>query len=585
MSANLWQARAIGRVNTWLLRFLPREVPEGDDLRRGLVTAAVACLFLVVAPLYALGGLVFEQPPLAYYGLALMTLVGCSTALVLLKTGRIRGAGWLLLVIGTIATGFTVMREGATSQAAGNMVLPLVMAVLLVGWRGALVVGVPSVAFILTMGLLQRAGVFHPSPMAHPMGMFAIIQVSAVMVMLVVFDGVRLGLIKVQRTLEDQLARSGRLEAIGRVAGGVAHDFNNLLTVILANASLLAETPPPPPADTSVDEIRAAAKRGAQLTKQLLAFSRRQKLEPRAFDLAALVTEERTMLARLIPENIAIEVARPDGPVWVHADPGQISQVVLNLLVNARDAMPAGGQLRLSVTDGPEGFATMEVRDSGLGMDTPTLERAFEPFFTTKGAVGTGLGLATVHGIVTQSGGQVRVRSGADGTIFEVTLPAASPPAHPLRSGSSDEIPRGHRHAILLVEDDAAVRTATARVLQSLGHQVAAHGDIESALAAWRNAPSAFDLILSDVVMPGGGGPELLRALPAEHDVRVMFMSGYTNDALKDPELARVPFLPKPFTERELARKLGEVLAGVAPRPPLRDTPSRPQATSAGARD
>jgi CheY-like chemotaxis protein len=360
--------------------------------------------------------------------------------------------------------------------------------------------------------------------------------------------------------------RSGRLEAIGRVAGGVAHDFNNLLTVILANASLLAEAPSAAPGDTSVDEIRTAAKRGAQLTKQLLAFSRRQKLEPRSFDLAALVAEERTMLARLIPENIAIETSRPGGPVWVHADPGQISQVILNLVVNARDAMPAGGKLHLAVSEGPTSFATLEVRDTGLGMDTPTLERAFEPFFTTKGAVGTGLGLATVHGIVTQSNGQVRVRSGNEGTTFEVLLPAATPPAHPVRSGSSDEIPRGHRHTIMLVEDDAAVRTATARVLQSLGHEVAAHADIESALVAWRATPNAFDLILSDVVMPGGGGPELLRALPAARGVRVMFMSGYTNDALKDPELACVPFIPKPFTERELARKLAEVLEGVAPR-------------------
>jgi signal transduction histidine kinase/ActR/RegA family two-component response regulator len=446
------------------------------------------------------------------------------------------------------------------------MVMPIVMAALLLGWRGALAVGVPSVAFIVTMSSLENAGVFHPSPIPHPLGIFSIVQVSAVMVMLVVFDSVRVGLVRAQRGLEDQLARSGRLEAVGRVAGGVAHDFNNLLTVILANASLLAESPPTSPSDTSVDEIRAAAKRGAQLTKQLLAFSRRQKLEPRAFDLAALVTEERTMLARLIPENIAIEVSRPGSPVWVHADPGQISQVVLNLVVNARDAMPAGGRLQITVGAGTEGFATLEVRDTGLGMDTPTLERAFEPFFTTKGAVGTGLGLATVHGIVTQSGGQVRVRSGSDGTVFEVLLPVASAPTHPQRSGSSDEIPRGHRHAILLVEDDGAVRAATARVLQKLGHEVAAHGDIASALGAWKAAPNAFDLILSDVVMPGGGGPELLRALPANHAVRVMFMSGYTNDALKDAELACVPFIPKPFTERELARKLAEVLAGVAPR-------------------
>jgi signal transduction histidine kinase/ActR/RegA family two-component response regulator len=566
MSAKLWQARAIGPANRWLLRFLPKELPEGDDLRRGLVTAAVACLFLAIAPLYTLMGVVFENPPLAYHGLALLTLAGCASALVLLKKGRIKTACWLLMIVGTFATAYTALREGASGQAAGNMVLPIVMAALMLGWRGALAIGAPSLIFIATMSALEQRGLFHPQPLPHPLGVFAIIQVSAVMVMLVVFDNVRTGLVRAQRALEDQLVRSGRLEAIGRVAGGVAHDFNNLLTVILANASLLAESPAATPGDTSVDEIRAAAKRGAQLTKQLLAFSRRQKLEPRAFDLAALAAEERTLLSRLIPENIAIETSRPGGAVWVHADPGQISQVVLNLVVNARDAMPAGGRLYIGVSEGPTGFATLEVRDTGTGMDTPTLERAFEPFFTTKGAVGTGLGLATVHGIVTQSNGQVRVRSGDAGTTFEVLLPAATPPLHPARSGSSDEIPRGGRHSILLVEDDGAVRTATARVLQSLGHEVAAHADIASALAAWRATPDAFDLILSDVVMPGGGGPELLRELPSARDVRVMFMSGYTNDALKDPELACVPFIPKPFTERELARKLAEVLAGVAPR-------------------
>ena len=557
-SAPVWQARAMGRANVFLLRFLPREVPQGDDLRRALVTGAVACLFLVVAPLYALAARLFERPPAVYYWLALEAAVGCTGALVLLKIGRVRVAAWLLLVVGTVATGVTALLEGASGQAAGNLVLPVVMAVLLIGWRAALGIGLPSLALIIVLAVLEHAGRFHPATLPHPIGVFALVQVGAVMVMLVVFDGVRLGLVRAQRELEAQLARAGRLEAVGRVAGGVAHDFNNLLTVILANASLLDEDP----SAASVDEIRAAAKRGAQLTKQLLAFARQQKLEPRAFDLAALVDEERTMLARLIPENIAIEVARPDGPVWVHADPGQISQVLLNLVVNARDAMASGGRLHIVVAPGADGFARLAVRDTGDGMDPHTLERAFEPFFTTKGAVGTGLGLATVHGIVTQSGGRVHARSGPGGTEFEVLLPAAQAPASPPRRESSDELPRARRRTILLVEDDAAVRSATTRVLESLGHAVVAHGDIAAALAAWRLAPATFDLILSDIVMPGGGGPELVRALPAGSGARVLFMSGYSNDALNDPKLADVPFISKPFTERELARKLAEVFAG-----------------------
>jgi signal transduction histidine kinase len=555
----------LGRANTWLLRFLPETPPTGDQLRRALVTAAVAGLFAIVAPLYALLGWLFEGPPLLYYGLAAATITACAGALLILKTGRYAAAAWLLLLTGTCATVATVLQEGAGGSAAGNLVLPVVMAALLVGRRGALAIGLPSLALIIVMAGLEKAGLFHATTVPHPFGVFGIVQIGSVLVMLVVFDGVRQGLVRAQRELETQLARARRLEAVGRVAGGIAHDFNNLLTVILANASLLTDAPLPPPNDESAQEIRSAARRGAQLTKQLLAFARQQRLEPRAFDLCALVAGERAMLARLIPETITIAVDRPPEPVWVNADPGQISQVLMNLVVNARDAMPAGGRLHIAVGAGSRGLPALTVRDTGAGMDKQTLERAFEPFFTTKGAVGTGLGLATVHGIVTQSGGQVRVRSGHDGTVFEVLLPGAQAPAHPQSRESSDELPRGHRRTVLLVEDDPGVRLATTRLLESLGHRVVAHGETAAALAAWRAEPAAIDLILSDVVMPGGGGPELVRALPSGHAARVIFMSGYANDAFKDAALAHVPFLAKPFTQKDLARKLEEVLAA----PPL----------------
>ena len=555
----------VGRANKWLLRFLPADPPAGDELRRALVTAAVACLFAIVAPLYTMLGWLFEGPPLLYYGLAAGTIVACTSALVLVKRGHARGAAWLMLVVGTSATVATVVNEGAGGSAAGNLVMPVVMAALLVGRRAAVAIGLPCLALVLTIAGLERAGLFHGAAASHPFSLFGIIQIGSVLVMLLVFDGVRQGLVRAQRELEQQLGRSRRLEAVGRVAGGIAHDFNNLLTVILANASMLADPPLAPPNDESVEAIRVAAKRGAQLTKQLLAFARQQRLEPRTFDLAALVASERAMLARLIPETITIAVDRPPGPVWVNADQGQISQVLLNLVVNARDAMPEGGRLTVGVTVGANGLHTLTVRDTGVGMDSNTLERAFEPFFTTKGAVGTGLGLATVHGIVTQSGGQVRVRTGAEGTTFEVLLPEAKEPTVPPRRESSDEVPRGRRRRVLLVEDDPAVRASTTRLLESLGHDVVAHGDATAALQAWRAAPMAIDLILSDVVMPGGGGPELVRALPAGHAARVVFMSGYANDAFKDATLAHVPFIAKPFTQRDLALKLEEVLAS----PPL----------------
>ncbi|MDB4980607.1 MAG: sensor protein [Myxococcales bacterium] len=538
------------------MRFLPRVPPQGDELRRALVTAAVACLFAVVAPVYALLSALFEPPPAIYYGLAIGTAIACSYALVMLKRGRFRTAAWLLLVTGTAAVATTAIREGASSQAAGNLVLPVVMAALIVGWRAALAIGLPGLALIILLSVLEKVGVYHPVVTAHALGVFALVQVSAITMMLLVFDGVRLGLVEAQRELEAQLAQAHRLEAVGRVAGGVAHDFNNLLTIIVANASLMADSSA---SDASVAEIRAAAQRGAQLTRQLLAFSRQQKLEPRAFDLATLVTEERVLLARLIPESIRIEVTRPPGPVWAHADPGQISQVILNLVVNARDAMPAGGTLNISVARGAAERVVLHVRDTGAGMDAHTLERAFEPFFTTKGSVGTGLGLATVHGIVTQSGGEIRVRSGAEGTAFEVTLPAGQAPEGQIRQ-SSGELPKLRRKMILLVEDDDGVRVATTRLLKALGHDVTACADITAALAAWQKDATKIDLILSDVVMPGGGGPELVRALPREAAARVLFMSGYTNDALQAPDLAGIPFIAKPFTQRELAHKLDEVM-------------------------
>jgi signal transduction histidine kinase/ActR/RegA family two-component response regulator len=549
------------RVNAWLMRFLPAEKPpQGDQLRRALVTGAVAWLFAIVAPLYALLGFLFEDPPLVYYGLAALTAVACTTSLFALRRGRLATAAWILLATGTSAVAVTALREGASSQAAGNLVLPVVMAALIVGWRAALAIGLPAVALVVVLALLERAGLYHPVVEAHGLGVFALVQVGAVTMMLLVFDGVRLGLVEAQRQLEAQLAQAHRLEAVGRVAGGVAHDFNNLLTIILANVSFLAESSAN---DASVAEIRAAAQRGSQLTKQLLAFSRQQKLEPRTFDLCALVSEERAMLARLIPESIKIEVERPPQPLWAHADPGQISQVIVNLVVNARDAMPRGGTISIAVAKGQADRVVLEVRDTGVGMDPHTLERAFEPFFTTKGQVGTGLGLATVHGIVTQSGGQIRVRSGKSGTTFEVTLPAGDPLESSARQ-SSGELPMIRRKMILLVEDDDGVRLATARLLKGLGHDVTPCADITTALAAWNKTPARFDLILSDVVMPGGSGPELLRALPPEGAARFMFMSGYTNDALSTPELANVPFISKPFTQRELARKLEEVLG-----PPL----------------
>ena len=588
---NAERRRLFGRVNTFLLRFVPISAPtaslDEDRLRRGLITAAVACLFTAISVSYALLIWLFERPPPIYYGLAFEAFVTATSTLVLLRRGFLRAAPWVLLVGGTLAVLVPFLREGPSSQAACNFTIVIVMAALLVGWRGVLALGVPSVVLVLGAGILARRGLLHPTPPTAPRGVFALMQMSSLTVMLVIFDRVRLRILKAHRQLETRLLQAQRLEAVGRLAGGIAHDFNNLLTVILANVSLLSRTGVADREHQEVDDIRQAAERAAQLTRQLLAFSRRQKLEPRVFDLVALLREEEGILRRLIPETIRMEVDSAEGPLWVHADPGQLSQVLVNLATNARDAMPDGGTLQISLSratdiegSGPhpdppglEGraqpggaYACLRVRDTGAGMDPTTIERAFDPFFSTKeDGAGTGLGLAIVHGIVTQSGGTVRVTSQpGSGTQFSIYLPETrvappveGPPVEPERSTGASERPR----AILLVEDDGAVRSATARMLESLGHRVIECAHPAEARTLWKRSAAEIDVIVSDVILPGATGPRLVAELLATHPVRVLFISGYLDDALKDPLLERAAFLPKPFSRRDLATKLTAVLA------------------------
>ena len=309
----------------------------------------MGCLFTVIAASYAVLIWLFERPPAIYYGLALEGFVTATSALFLLRRGFLRAAPWVLLVGGSLAVLVPFLREGPSSQAACNLTIVIVMAALLVGWRGVLAMGIPCVVLVLAAGILVQHGVLHPAPPSSSHGVFALIQMSSLIVMLVIFDRVRLGILRAQRRLEAKLLQSQRLEAVGRLAGGIAHDFNNLLTVILANVSLLSRFGVGPRPLPEVDDIRQAAERAAQLTRQLLAFSRRQKLEPRVFDLVAMLREEEGMLRRLIPETIRLEVEMLDGPLFIHADPGHVSQVVVNLAANARDAMPDGGTLHISL--------------------------------------------------------------------------------------------------------------------------------------------------------------------------------------------------------------------------------------------
>jgi len=384
-----------------------------------------------------------------------------------------------------------------------------------------------------------------------------------------------------RKELESQLRQAQKMEAVGQLAGGIAHDFNNVLTAILGYALLMLKDPGlPVPQRQDVQEIQKAAQRAASLTQQLLAFSRKQVLQPTVLDLNEVVSEMQALLRRLIGEHIVLDTdLEPDGQ-FVRADRGQLQQVIINLCVNARDAMPEGGTLTIATRerDLDAGFVAshpgsqpgvhvaLAVRDTGIGMDSDTRARVFEPFFTTKPVgKGSGLGLATVYGIVKQSGGYIAVTSvPTRGSTFTVYLPRVSAPgpevsAPPVVTSQ----PSGGSETVLLVEDEPAVRSLARRALQRYGYQVLEAPDGDAALALASDTRDAIALLLTDVVMPGMSGRDLARRLTAEHAaLRVLYTSGYPDTAglSEDLQDASVAYLSKPYTPEELARKVREVL-------------------------
>ncbi|HWP06689.1 MAG TPA: ATP-binding protein, partial [Polyangiaceae bacterium] len=363
----------------------------------------------------------------------------------------------------------------------------------------------------------------------------------------------------------DELRDAQRLEAMGRLAGGVAHDFNNLLQVVLANSESVAADPQLADAlREPVSEIRDAAGRGAELVKQLLLIGRRQSLRLETLDLNEIVARAERLLARLIGEHVELEVALHPTPLFVHVDPAQMEQVIINLAANARDAMPLGGTLRIETAatelagTGAGSEATLHaaliVRDTGTGMDAETRDHAFDPFFTTKDiGRGTGLGLATVHGVVEQSGGRVRVESTLDrGSIFYVYLPVVDAPDPNAGAVMHTEVRRPQTGTVLLVEDDPAVGKATARILRRGGYNVLTAGGPEEALELVRQHAEPIDLLVSDVVMPGMSGPDLDRRLrELRPGLHTLFVSGYSRDVVVPPsdEARGRGYLAKPFTQ------------------------------------
>ncbi|MCK9249030.1 MAG: ATP-binding protein [Solirubrobacteraceae bacterium] len=368
---------------------------------------------------------------------------------------------------------------------------------------------------------------------------------------------------RMRRAADD--ARALRLESLGELAGGVAHDFNNLLGVIMSYASLVRDDlDDRPDLAADVDQIRVAAQRGATLTRQMLLFGRRELPGRESLDLVEVVDTVRPLLQRAVGERITIHVAgAAAGPVL--ADRGQLEQVLLNLAVNARDAMPSGGALTLTVTaaGGPDDQATLTVADTGAGMTPDVLDRAMEPFFTTKAkGQGTGLGLATVYGIVTHHGGRVSIASRpGDGATVTVTLPAASDAPRPDAVGW-DRSPIGRGERVVVVEDDDGLRASTVRTLERAGCLVQAYASASDALDRVLDVTRPIDLVLTDVVMPGVQGTELAdRVADARPGTPVLLMSGYSDELAGIPAVGRRwPLIAKPFDACDLLRRIRRLL-------------------------
>jgi PAS domain S-box-containing protein len=382
-----------------------------------------------------------------------------------------------------------------------------------------------------------------------------------------------------QKHLEEQLNQAQKMQAVGQLAGGVAHDFNNLLTVIGGHVDMMLARPHDDHLQHRLAEVRQAADRAASLTRQLLAFSRRQVLQNKVVNLNQVIHNLHTMLARLIKENVELTFRPGRDLGCVRADPSQIEQVLVNLTVNAQDAMPQGGQLTIETSNvsiaeqpgrppealPPGEYVQISVRDTGLGMDREVQSRIFEPFFTTKEpGAGTGLGLSMAYGVVTQSGGRIEVESVPGvGSVFYIYLPQviAPQPAAPALP-EADAAPGG-TETILLAEDETGVRELIRTYLEGLGYRVLTASNGAEGLSVARSFPDAIDLLVSDFVMPKLGGRELARELKQlRPQLKIVFISGYAGHAAtsEDLDVAGVRFLPKPLSMRLLAKTVRGVL-------------------------
>ena len=380
-----------------------------------------------------------------------------------------------------------------------------------------------------------------------------------------------------RKQLEQQLLQSQKMEAIGRLAAGVAHDFNNILTGIVGFGELLSsQLPDDPKIKGDLSQVQGLAERAKTLTRQLLFFSREQPVQERVLNLNPLIENTLTMLGRIIGEDIHFKFV-PDPKLGnVRADQDQLGQVFLNLAVNARDAMPEGGNLTVETAnvmlDGegtqaePGPYVMVTVTDTGSGMDTETQQKIFDPFFTTKEiGQGTGLGLSTVHGIIKQHGGAITVSSEPDkGTTFKVYFPGVEAPVEELPDEAREEVlPPAGGETILVVEDEETIRILIQRVLEMQGYQVFCASNPSEAEQSFARQVGEIDLLLTDIVMPGDSGPKLYKRLAVKHPLlKTLFISGYTDQGILQDDLLEpdMPFLQKPFEPSKLSQKVRQVL-------------------------
>jgi len=426
--------------------------------------------------------------------------------------------------------------------------------------------------------LEQRRPIEVTEPVRHPDGVhswliykFPIVEDGKV----VLVGGIGIDITE-RQALEEQLTQSRKMEALGRLAGGVAHDFNNILTVISGYGQLALEGIDNTPVDRMslyVQEILSSARRAAGLTSQLLAFSRRQIIQPKVLDLADLLRNLGQLLRRMIGEHVDLTLHLASEPCLVRADAHQIEQVMMNLAANARDAMPLGGNLDIDCHILPQprerpGLKTLgvvvEVRDNGIGMDEATRAQLFEPFFSSKDkGKGTGLGLSTAYGVVTQAEGEIEVESATgEGSTFRIYFPQATGEIEDLPPALPDPEP-ARLEMVLLVEDEASVRTLAETILRRQGYRVVSADCGEAAIKVWTERQGEIDILLTDVIMPHMSGGELAHRLRAlKPDLKVLFMSGYTDDMIASHGLlaGETQLIQKPFTSKELSRKLRDVL-------------------------